>query len=528
MLWFLELITTRKFGCMYSTEAPRTSIRCRGIAATDHAMAPPAQVILDVGAQVLELTNAEVENEWLRLASNSDMPQAVIFCDDNDDLSVMDRKGRIESLQTSPFAKQLDVCYVFLDEAHTRGTDLKLPEHYRAAVTLGANLTKDRLVHACMRMRRLGQGQSVVFCVPDEIRQKITTRASDNGNIEVSDVLFWAISETWQDMKRNIPLWATQGLRFLRHERLWKEIRTQDDTLLSSNHVRRFLEDEALSLEQRYRPRANQDGLADFIHSDQSQAASLIATRCREFGSVSYHSAKMDEEQEREVAAEAEREQQVQRPPKARPKKHEIHEDMKKLVSTGVIAEGSTAFLPAFRSLDKTSAARHPGVDQFPGKLLVTRDYAQTVEPIDILSFSPDFFQRPVQWILTSRHGSNSTDHKPTVNQSHQCSMYTSELHYRAEPVRRAVVPEFPMGEDSVVATDSFILRRDKNNRAERLASTFRQSPIKFLKVLMSQVRRKGEGIGKTHMGKIFNGIILHRSDFEEPRRAEQDQVLSD
>ncbi|KAE8316019.1 hypothetical protein BDV41DRAFT_562572 [Aspergillus transmontanensis] len=472
-------------------------------------MAPPAQVILDVGAQVLELTNAEVANEWLRLTSNSDMPQAVIFCDVNDDLSVMDRKGRIESLQTSPFAKQLDVCYVFLDEAHTRGTDLKLPEHYRAAVTLGANLTKDRLVQACMRMQRLGQGQSVVFCVPDEIRQKITTRASDNGNIEVSDVLCWAISETWQDMKRN-PIFAT----------------------------------------------------------------SLIATHCREFGSVSYHSAKMDEEQEREVAAEAEREQQVQRPPKARPKKHEVHEDMKKLVSTGGIAEGSTAFLPAFQSLEKTSAARHPGVDQFPGKLLVTRDYAQTVEAIDILSFSPDFFQRPVQWILTSRHGSNSTDHKPTVSHMVIISPYDAQelypsikdskhvtLHLYAPRSKLGLKPldnfiielnlfagqlylssyeeyvevcDFlgvawkPMGEDSVVATDGFILRRDKNNRAERLASTFRQSPIKFLKVLMSQVRRKGEGTSKTHIGKIFNGIILHRSDFEEPRRAEQDQVLSD
>ncbi|KAE8329839.1 hypothetical protein BDV39DRAFT_202784 [Aspergillus sergii] len=514
---------------------------------------------LDLPAQMH--TNALVLGTYYNQKIPFDMPQAVIFSDDNDDLSVMDRKGRIESLQTSPFAKQLDVCYVFLDEAHTRGTDLKLPEHYRAAVTLGANLTKDRLVQACMRMRRLGQVQSVVFCVPHKIRQNITTRASDNGNIEVSDVLFWAISETWQDMKRNIPLWATQGLRFLRHERLWNEIRTQDDTLLSSNHVRRFLEDEALSLEQRYRPRANQDGLADFIHSDQSQAASLIATRCREFGSVSYHLAKMDEEQEREVAAEAEREQQVQRPPKARPKKHEIHEDMKKLVSTGVIAEGSTAFLPAFRSLDKTSAARHPGVDQFPGKLLVTRDYAQTVEPIDILSFSPDFFQRPVQWILTSRHGSNSTDQKPTINHMVIISPYEAQELYPSIKVSKHVtlhlyaprsnlglkpldnlssyeeyveVCDFlgvawkPMGEDSVVATDGFILRRDKNNRAERLASTFRQSPIKFLKVLMSQVRRKGEGIGKTHMGKIFNGIILHRSDFEEPRRAEQDQVLSD
>ncbi|KAE8360087.1 hypothetical protein BDV27DRAFT_161990 [Aspergillus caelatus] len=85
-----------------------------------------------------------------------------------------------------------------------------------------------------------------------------------------------------------------------------------------------------------------------------------------------------------------------------------------------------------------------------------------------------------------------------------------------------------PMGEDSLVATDGFILRQDKNNRAERLESTFRQSPIKFLNFLMSQIRRKGEVIDKTHMGKMFNGIILDRSDFEEPRRVEKDQVLSD
>ncbi|OGM45293.1 hypothetical protein ABOM_006398 [Aspergillus bombycis] len=534
-------------------------------------MTPPVQVILDVGAQVLELTNAEVANEWLRLTSNSDMPQAVVFCDDNDELCVLDRKGRVELLQTSPFAKQPDVCYVFLDEAHTRGTDLKLPEHYRAAVTLGANLTKDRLVQACMRMRRLGQGQSVVFCVPDEIRHKIPTRASDNGSIEVSDVLCWAISETWQDMKRNIPLWATQGLRFLRHERLWNEMRTQGNIILSSSHARKFLEDETLSLEQRYRPRVMQNGLADLVQGDTSQAASLIATRCREFGSVSYHSAKMDEEQERE---------------------HGIHKEMKKLVTTGVIVEGSTAFLPAFQSLDKTSAARHLSVRQFPRKLLVTRDFAQTVEPIDTLSFSADVFQRPVQWILTTRHGGNSTDQKSLVSQMVIISPYEAQklynsikesthvtLHLYAPRSNLGLKPldkldlynvsgevtsalcmprdliielnlfagqlylssyeeyvevcDFlgvawkPMGEDSVVATDGFILRRDTNN-AEGIESTFRQSPIKFLKALMSQIRRKGDGIDKTHMGKIFNGIILNRSDFEEPRRAEQDQVLSD
>ena len=72
--------------------------------------------------------------------------KAVVFVNEDDELSVVDRNGRIESLQTSSFSAQLDICLVFLDEAHTRGIDLKLPKHYRAAVTLGASLTKDRLV----------------------------------------------------------------------------------------------------------------------------------------------------------------------------------------------------------------------------------------------------------------------------------------------------------------------------------------------------------------------------------------------
>jgi hypothetical protein len=104
------------------------------------------RVILDVGAQILELSNLEVAQQWLGMISDLQRTQAVVFFSDRDELSVLDRKGNIEPLQISSFAKQLDVCLVFLDEAHTRGTDLKLPADYRAAVTLGPNLTKDRLV----------------------------------------------------------------------------------------------------------------------------------------------------------------------------------------------------------------------------------------------------------------------------------------------------------------------------------------------------------------------------------------------
>jgi len=109
------------------------------------------QVILDVGAQIIEMNNLQVATTWLGI-HHDNSKEGVVFCNDNDELCVVDRRGRIELLQTSSFSSRLDVCLVFLDEAHTRGIDLKLPQHFRAAVTLGDNLTKDKLVQGEFKM----------------------------------------------------------------------------------------------------------------------------------------------------------------------------------------------------------------------------------------------------------------------------------------------------------------------------------------------------------------------------------------
>jgi hypothetical protein len=59
---------------------------------------------------------------------------------------VVTQDGTIEPFMSSPFNRQLERCVVYLDDAHTRGTDLKFPRGMRAAVTLGPKVTKDRLV----------------------------------------------------------------------------------------------------------------------------------------------------------------------------------------------------------------------------------------------------------------------------------------------------------------------------------------------------------------------------------------------
>ena len=184
---------------------------------------------------------------------------AVIFFNDQDELSVLTRNGIIDSFLTSAFAAHTDRCLVFLDQAHTRDTDLKLPDHYRAPVTLGQGVTKETLVQACIRMRKLGQGQSVAFIASPEMQKRIRgiLKITDGRPLAVLDVLAWTISETWDEAARSVPLWAAQGKRHLRKEEIWKEAEQAGG--FSSVTLEKYLEPKALSLDQRYRPRSAAD-----------------------------------------------------------------------------------------------------------------------------------------------------------------------------------------------------------------------------------------------------------------------------
>ena len=104
---------------------------------------PEIRVLIDVGAQVTDLQNRDLVSVWLEICPQAD---AGVYFDDEDNMMVLARDQKIEKLSSSSFLSRIDRCVVYLDEVHTRGTDLKLPLNTRAAVTLGPRLTKDRLV----------------------------------------------------------------------------------------------------------------------------------------------------------------------------------------------------------------------------------------------------------------------------------------------------------------------------------------------------------------------------------------------
>ncbi|KAK0719128.1 hypothetical protein B0H67DRAFT_472700, partial [Lasiosphaeris hirsuta] len=537
---------------------------------------PRIQVILDVGAQILEHSNLEVARLWLDRTSDRDAEAVVTFGDD-EELVVVTKAGRHEPFLSSPYALNMQSCLVYLDEAHTRGTDLRLPDHYRAAVTLGPRLPKDKLVQACMRMRKLGRGQSVTFLVPDEIQREITTLSRrgqrDKGkerSLGVMDVLRWSIVETWRESEKLLKLYVAQGIRYQYHRATWDTFNVR--SRVSKYVAEAFLEDEAQPLARRYSP-ADQDVASNLVIDDharklRSRTAELraIQGKCSDFGLLALGSAEPngEQEQERELAPETENQCSVERPPPRTACAPLLHCDLVRFARSGDLRRDSTAFMPAFESLRSTSAATLLDPSTFPKELLVTAEFAQgvTTTPGSLT----DQYHRPVQWVMTAGGSASEmamvilspwevNELLPTIAQSAavRLHMYATRpsLAFRpSEDLTHFVVPALPRGwaaptrelrilnlfagqlylrsHAHYVWLCNFLglpcrvmpaaqgpacpLGEEENDEREGPFST--TTPLPFLKVLLENIRRDNQDVRRTDMGRVLAGSPLREDEF--------------
>ncbi|KAF2803122.1 uncharacterized protein BDZ99DRAFT_453896, partial [Mytilinidion resinicola] len=387
----------------------------------------PVQVIIDVGAQFIEHGNLDVARLWLAMDPTA-TAKAVITFDERDELVVVTRDTPVELLASSPYFSNMHSCYVFLDEMHTRGTDLVLPEDYRAAVMLGPEVTKDKLVQACMRMRKLGKGQTLSFYVPEEVELTIRRicNISPENPIRKVDMIRWAIWETWRECEKLIPLWASQGIRHWKQQTIWKMAKTQKNRRIDMRleWAERYLEPEAQTLEQCYRPRSENPGSiwpdeTSGIPENGDQKLKFIRQTCEKFRVVGLEAELLIEEYDRQVVREVQQERQVarevqqisefQKPPTLTPHQPTADLEVANFLRTGKIKEDSEAFLPAFEAFRHSSAAQLIDLSEFPNTLLATRDFIETVER-EASDHVADQHFRPVQWVVSRAIDGKSGD----------------------------------------------------------------------------------------------------------------------
>ncbi|KAG1750324.1 uncharacterized protein EDB91DRAFT_1234945 [Suillus paluster] len=437
--------------------------------------------------------------------------QAAVFVNDDDEIVIVSRNGTVEPFASSPFSQQLDQCVVYLDDAHTRGTDVKLPSGFRAAVTLGPKVTKDRLTQGCMRMRKLGNGHSVMFFAPTEVDRSIrsATQKANTDCVDVADILYWAMRETCLDIQMRASHWAQQGSDFSTRHSAWIQFSHAPTTSISTLETA-WLQPEERSLEDLYAPRSSLQ-LSQVCDPD-------VQKKCEELGVLLAPERSMDEEQEREIVHEVERERQVERPPRVEPAAHELHAHVLQFVQTGQIPAGSSAFIPE---------------DDYLRPVNWVIIMLVVVSPYEANTLLPDIRRSNAVHlcIYTPRTTKNMqacndlrlycvpstprlTPQDPLIFQldlfAGQLYFSNYEMYLRVCSFLGLNAPD--LGDKDLIAdSDGFI--SEENRPSARASCSFKRSQLPALKELFG-MRRKGMGYLPTHVGKMLNGRILTEEDF--------------
>lgn len=210
-------------------------------------------IFLDAGALMLDFSNDEMARKWLKKSCADEYDAAVCF-DTQNIIQSIDRNGVIIELNCSVYRDNLERCLVYLDDVHTRGTDLKCPPIARACVTLSGDITRDKTIQACMRMRQLQSKQSVEFWASYEAHAKIRKvcdlRATER--IQIDHVVEFIEENSVNFVKNNIGYWALAAHNYAKkqaaHERFGKS-NVKADIKKMSNHC---LDNECSTLNELY------------------------------------------------------------------------------------------------------------------------------------------------------------------------------------------------------------------------------------------------------------------------------------
>ncbi|KAG6811340.1 hypothetical protein H0H92_007885 [Tricholoma furcatifolium] len=525
---------------------------------------PPVRVLLDVGAQMLDMQSDDLASKWLSLVPEI---QAVVFFDKRDELVVMSRGNHIEKFEVSEYNRKLDNCAIYLDDAHTRGTDLKLPIYFRAVVTLGPKLTKDRLVQGCMRMRQLGRGQTVVYFAPMEVDRNIRVcplfPLDNSAKITASDILRWAMWQSCEYIRHYIPHWAQQGIEYKHRNDAWtlhENGRSAPEPNALETLRASWEQLDARTLDEMYE--AQPDAKVTPVHAAYEMPH--LKERLDRLGISSLEDPRTDEEQERQVAQEAEQEHQRELPPKLEPAVSTLHKDVALLVTSGIFNSSSSTspFIPLFSPLGT--------IHQWSTALFSTKDFARTIKGEDL---AVGDFLRPVNWIISvpgrrvlivlspfevnellTRIQNSKHIHlhlySPRVNRNMKT---TEDLRFYSIPMLPAI--DSPLTPDPLGFIPAPMLQlnlwagqlylkdletyqqlcrvlglvgaeygsplwdSDGFIKPEHRVGPMKEecqmliSPVKFLKDVLS-LRRKGMGFEPTHMGRVLSAKLLDITHF--------------
>ena len=416
-------------------------------------------------------------------------------------------------------------------------------------------------------MRQLGNGQSVMFFAPPEvdiaIRQEIGKTALDV--IVVEDIIQWCMVETCKDIEHHASAWVDQGADYMarRHalDALPQDVSDSShfDALRSA-----WLQREARPLEDMYMPLSVSTRSAGLEIPELQERLNTLG-----LGNLT-SKANMDEEQEREVSHEMEIERFPERPRPIQAANHSVHKDVSLFVRTGELIDHSHAFVSMSYILKSVpSWDAYVGMQVFSGRLLATRDFAETVRQRSEFEKGAVEFLKPPRWLLSWTKDHNGRQPAPfllilsqfeanelrsSISASDfvrlhlyiprvtpsmsvfdnlsflgvapreidpmlvlQLNLFAGQLYPTtyADYLRMCEFLGVDINGRLRSESDGFVPPKRRSGNLQN--SPFTRSPMPFLKDLFG-LRRKGQAYDKSPMGKLLSGRILKKDAFLDVR----------
>lgn len=362
------------------------------------------RILIDAGAYILEMDNEALAKAWLDVHPG---PQAAVFYGSDNRAWVLYRgmKAKVPLLAT-PFVDNLDNCLVYLDEAHTRGVDLKLPQNACGALTLALGQTKDHTVQgklaarkyiivrlivilAAMRLRQLATTQSLCFFAFPETNQSIldVCGLKETTSLDSSHVVYWLLEQTCRANEQLQNLFVSQGIDFCNRKTAEFEspafiLDPQDRDAFTKV----IQHPEQQTLEQLYGGRA----YADQRPTSPKATFPKIQSFLQELDSLRHAvandpnapscSALEEVEQEREVEFQIEEVREVQRPTHYESLKFPgLHCAIIYFVQTGVLL-GEAGYEHVFTAISRTSVGQKFSDMSIESRIFVSAEFMRTIE----------------------------------------------------------------------------------------------------------------------------------------------------
>ncbi|ORY15467.1 hypothetical protein BCR34DRAFT_642957 [Clohesyomyces aquaticus] len=371
------------------------------------------RVLIDAGAHILEMGNEDLVKTWQ--AIDTEPLAAVYFGADNRAWVRYRGTKKPVPLLASAFVDNLDNCLIYIDEAHTRGIDLKLPQTARGALTLALGQTKDHTVQAAMRLRQLATTQSVCFFASPETHQSIldVCKLHDKAKVDSSHVVHWLLEQTCRGNEQLQNLYIAQGADFCsRTAAEWENSKFLSDAQERDAYVKVLQHPEQQTLEQLYGHHVNNTSSAGSPKSAFPQIQAYMRTLCDQRYAASsntsaLHSFALEEvEQEREVEFQVEEVREVQRPVYYKALTFPgLHPAISAFARKGVLS-GDKGYENVFTAVSRTSIGEKFDFAGSDTNLFVSAEFMKTIEMGQTRSV--DNFLRPVEWILYSRKTSTA------------------------------------------------------------------------------------------------------------------------